>query len=80
MIKAVKMFPCHIAALLAAWPIAIAAGPPTSTTELPGYSRQGYLIGAEAPLFDSVDENFNPVSMADLVDGRPLVLAVSSCS
>jgi hypothetical protein len=34
----------------------------------------------EAPLFDSVDENFNPVSMADLIDGRPLVLAVSSCS
>ena len=33
-----------------------------------------------APLFDSVDENFNPVSMADLIDGRPLVLAVSSCS
>ncbi|MDY7107547.1 MAG: hypothetical protein SYC29_02825 [Planctomycetota bacterium] len=33
-----------------------------------------------APLFDSVDENFNPVSMADMIDGRPLVLVVSSCT
>ncbi len=33
-----------------------------------------------AELFDSVDENFNPVSMADLIDGKPLVLAVSSCT
>ena len=34
----------------------------------------------ETPLFDSVDENLNPVSMADKIDGRPLVLAVSSCT
>ena len=34
----------------------------------------------EAPLFNSIDENFNPVSMADMIDGKPLVLAVSSCS
>ena len=36
--------------------------------------------GAEGALFDSVDENLNPVSMADMIDGRPLVLAVSSCT
>jgi len=33
-----------------------------------------------ALLFDSVDENLNPVSMADMIDGRPLVLVVSSCT
>ena len=29
----------------------------------------------DAPLFDSIDENFNPVSMADMIDGKPLVMA-----
>ena len=38
------------------------------------------LLKTEAPLFNSVDENFNPVSMADKIDGKPLVLAVSSCT
>ena len=38
------------------------------------------LLQAEAPFFDSVDENLNPVSMADKIDGKPLVLAVSSCT
>jgi hypothetical protein len=33
-----------------------------------------------APLFDSIDEHFNPVSMVDMIDGKPLVLALSSCS
>ncbi len=33
-----------------------------------------------APLFDSIDENLNPVSMADMIDGRALVLAVGSCT
>ena len=37
-------------------------------------------LRAQAPLFDSVDENFNPVSMGDLIDGKPLILAVSSCT
>jgi hypothetical protein len=36
--------------------------------------------GTGAVLFDSVDENFDPVSMADMIDGRPLILAVSSCT
>jgi len=30
------------------------------------------LLKTEAPLFSSVDENFNPVSMADKIDGSPL--------
>ncbi len=34
----------------------------------------------QAPLFDSVDENMNPVSMADMIDGRPLILAMGSCT
>jgi len=38
------------------------------------------LAQAQAPLFDSVDENMNPVSMADMINGRPLVLAVRSCT
>lgn len=38
------------------------------------------LLKTEAPLFDSVDENFNPVSMSDKINGKPLVFAVSSCS
>ena len=37
-------------------------------------------LGTEAPLFDSIDENFNPVSMADKINGKPLVFAVSSCT
>lgn len=34
----------------------------------------------EAVLFDSVNEQMQPVSMADMIDGRPLVLAVGSAS
>jgi len=37
-------------------------------------------VGQRAPLFDSLDEHLNPVSMADMIDGRPLVLAVGSCT
>ena len=33
-----------------------------------------------ATLFDSLDENLNPVSMADMIDGRPLVMYLSSCT
>jgi hypothetical protein len=52
------------------------AGHPDSVRET--YSPRG--IGDPGMLFDSHDENFNPVSMAELIDGRPLVLAVSSCT
>ena len=34
----------------------------------------------EAILFDSINERNEPVSMADMIDGRPLVLAVGSAS
>ena len=37
-------------------------------------------VGQKAKLFQSVDENLQHVDMADLIDGRPLVLVVGSCS
>ena len=52
--------------LASAWPLA-------------GVNGQ-LLLKTEAPLFNSVDENFNPVSMAEKIDGKPLVLLVSSCT
>ena len=36
--------------------------------------------GDQALLFASVDENLNPVDMAKMTEGRPLVLVVGSCS
>jgi hypothetical protein len=33
-----------------------------------------------APLFATVDENMQPIDMADLIDGKPLVLTVGSAS
>jgi len=33
-----------------------------------------------APLFRTVDENMQPIDMADLIDGKPLVLTVGSAS
>jgi hypothetical protein len=37
-------------------------------------------ITQKAQLFKSVDENLQPVDMQDLINGRPLVLAVSSAT
>jgi len=37
-------------------------------------------VGQKAILYDSVNEELKPVSMKDLIDGKPLVLVVSSCS
>jgi len=37
-------------------------------------------VGDKATLFKSVDENMDSIDMADLIDGKPLVLVVSSCS
>jgi len=37
-------------------------------------------VGDPARLFDSLDEELRPVSMAAMIDGRPLVLVVGSCS
>lgn len=36
--------------------------------------------GDQALLFASVDENLNPVDMAKMTAGLPLVLVVGSCS
>ena len=66
MLKKFRRLVLIIVALAIAWPLARANGQ--------------MLLKTEAPLFDSVDENSNPVSMADKIDGKPLVLAVSSCS
>lgn len=37
-------------------------------------------VGDDATLFQSIDENMEPVDMADMIDGKPLVLVVSSAS
>ena len=36
--------------------------------------------GDKAPMFKSIDENHQPVDMKDLINGKPLVLAVGSAS
>jgi hypothetical protein len=47
-------------------------------TTAPAYADVG--VGDTAPLFDTVNEDMDPVSMAELIDGRPLVLAVGSAT
>ena len=37
-------------------------------------------VGQQATLFESIDENMEPSDMADMIDGKPLVLIVSSCT
>ncbi len=37
-------------------------------------------VGDEAPLFQTINENLEPVDMENMIDGRPLVLAVGSAS
>jgi hypothetical protein len=66
MLKKFRRLVLIIVALAIAWPLAATNGQ--------------LIVRTEAPLFDSVDENFNPVSMTDKIDGKPLVLAVSSCT
>jgi hypothetical protein len=45
-----------------------------------GGSRVGLGVGDPAQLFISLDEHLMPVRMADMINGRPLVLVVGSCS
>jgi hypothetical protein len=40
----------------------------------------GAVRGEKAQLFSSVNEDLQPVDMKQLIDGRPLVLAVGSAS
>ena len=54
-----------------------------STLLLVGWTalaRADIREGQEARLFRTIDENLQPVDMAKLIDGRPLVLLVGSCS
>jgi hypothetical protein len=37
-------------------------------------------VGDQAPMFESFNEDMQPVDMSDFIDGRPLVLAVGSAS
>ena len=37
-------------------------------------------VGDQAILFKSVDQNMNPVDMADMIKGKPLVLLTGSCT
>lgn len=62
------VFPRSIAIGIAAALVALLALP--AATE----------IGGEAQLFDTWDENEELVSMADMIDGKPLVLTVGSAS
>jgi len=43
-------------------------------------ARADLRVGQKAELFRTVDENLQPVDMAELIVGRPLVLIVGSCS
>lgn len=47
---------------------------------LAGQAAADVGVGDAAPLFASIDENLQPVDMADLIQERPLVLAVGSAS
>jgi len=43
-------------------------------------AQAGVGQGEQAPLFSTFDENLEPVDMADLIRGKPLVLIVGSAS
>ncbi len=43
-------------------------------------ARADVGVGDQAPLFQTLDENMQPVDMLDLTDGRPLVISVGSAS
>jgi len=43
-------------------------------------ARADLREGQKARLFEGIDEKLQPVDMANLIDGRPLVLIVGSCT
>ena len=45
-----------------------------------GMAAAAVGVGDTAPLFKSIDENKNPVDLANLINGKPLVIAVGSAS
>ena len=80
MIKTMSTLSPTLLAIAVVWPFAGAnAGSPAEPGQ-PGRAEERNSAAGGVPLIDSIDDNFNPVSMADLIDGRPLVLAVSSCT
>lgn len=58
----------------------LAVGVLAMTLGVAGAARADVIVGDDAPLFESVDEHMSPVDMADLIVGRPLVMAVGSAS
>ncbi len=45
-----------------------------------GQTIADHAVGDQATIFQSVNEDMEPVDMADMIDGKPLVLVVSSAS
>jgi hypothetical protein len=45
-----------------------------------GPAAADLMVGEDAILYRSVNENMEPVDMADMIDGRPLVLMMGSAS
>lgn len=37
-------------------------------------------VGENAPMFQTIDEDMQPIDMADYIDGRPLAMCVGSAS
>jgi hypothetical protein len=37
-------------------------------------------VGDDAPMFETFNEDMQPIDMADYIDGRPLALCVGSAS
>jgi hypothetical protein len=69
-----------VACFILAFPLAAIEARPDAIANPPGTRQTDAATATYAPLFDSVDENLNPVSMADLIDGKPLVMACTSCT
>ena len=42
--------------------------------------EQAAEVGQMAPLFEGMNQDMQPINMADMIDGRPLVLIVGSAS
>ncbi len=47
---------------------------------VPARQVEAANVGDVGPMFQTTDENMQPVDMASLIDGRPLVIAVGSAS
>jgi len=74
------MLPSIVFVLGVAWPLMAANGQATRWAAVHSHAVPTSPAGGGAPLFESVDENLEPINMADMIDGKPLVLAVSSCT